>query len=314
MNNEEYTPLKKFQYWIRERDTIRHLRESGAAKPWSDNPTFRTTYFCNVRREDDKVTKWIRENWSPFKIGSVNYEFAMVVARFLNWPPTLQYITDPLILARPGPEQPDWAKNDYFPALKNWLEQLALEGKVWGNAYVITSHGMPMSKVSYLTDHLLPDVLRALPAVQYACGRAYGEPNEAIAASKLATLTHPTGTCAAACEALQCVQGIGSFLAGQVVADLKNTVGHPLYTAPDKKSFVVPGPGSIRGLNWLHSGSESGFVTERNFHAYFHLAKELALEVMDLDNQDIQNCLCEFDKYMRVSTGKGRSKRIFKGE
>jgi hypothetical protein len=29
--------------------------------------------------------------------------------------------------------------------------------------------------------------------------------------------------------------------------------------------------------------------------------------------QDLQNCLCEFDKYMRVSTGAGRSKRKYNG-
>jgi len=50
-------------YWINERENIRLKKEAGESPPWSSNPVMQVTYFCNVNREDDKVTKWIRDNW-----------------------------------------------------------------------------------------------------------------------------------------------------------------------------------------------------------------------------------------------------------
>lgn len=306
-------------YWIRERYNI-HLYKTltGRGKPWSNDPVFQTTYFCNVHRENDKVTQWIRKELSPFEVGSVNYEFVMVLARFLNWPDTLAYLKDPVIRARPSmAAMPEFTK-EWCAYLKQWLERRAESGeKVWGNAYVITSHGMKMSKIDYLCSHLLPDVLRALPAIQVACGVRVEEIQRPVEEAKAGPPTLVPPTCRAAANALQQVQGIGSFLAGQIVADLKNTVDYPLYYASDKKTFVVPGPGSVRGLNWFLWGSETGGITERNFDRCFPLVRKWVdaakLDIPYIDNQDLQNCLCEFDKYCRVKTGKGRSKRNYQG-
>lgn len=289
-----------FLYWIEERYQIflrkESIRPGGYPKPWSEDKVFQQTYFCNVHRENDKVTRWIRENWSIEKLGAENYELWMVLSRFLNWPDTLANV-----------EEEFWQDLDQgdgkFSSLEDKMEALAHGGgKVWGNAYVITSHGMPMPKATYLCQHLLPDVYRALhtlktPGAQSSCG----------------------GMAAA----LQRITGIGSFLAGQIVADLKNTVRHPLYGARDKKEFVVPGPGSVRGLNWWYAGSEKGPVTDRNFTRYFTVQGPRqqvdnwldwdADHIPPIDNQDLQNCLCEFDKYCRVKFGMGRSKRKYNG-
>lgn len=284
-----------FLYWIQERENIRIAKGAGLYRPWSNDPVFQQTYFCNVHRENDRVTKWIRENWSPEDLGWENYELYMVLARFLNWPQTLQSVR---ICTS---QDLDSGVGD-FTYLLGKLETIAGWGeKVWGNAYVITSHGMPMPKATYLCRHLLPDVYRALHTLKTPLAQ---------------------GSCGGMAGALQRITGIGSFLAGQIVADLKNTVGHPLYTAPDKKEFVVHGPGSIRGLNWWHAGTEKGPVTERNFSRYF-LVQGPKTQVERyfennplmpyIDNQDLQNCLCEFDKYCRVKTGTGRSKRKYAG-
>lgn len=286
-----------FRYWIEERYEIYRLRSQGHGKPWSNDPVFQQTYFCNVHRENDRVTKWIRENWTMVQVGSINYELWMVIARFLNWPDTLKAVEEYIV------EDID-REDGQFTQLQTKMGRIAENGdKVWGNAYVITSHGMPMPKAAYLCQHLLPDVYRALHTLKTP--QAYG-------------------SCGGMAAALQRITGIGSFLAGQIVADLKNTKGHPLYRAPDKYSFVVPGPGSIRGLNWWYAGSEKGPVTERNFTRYFTVqgprqqVDEISGNVRrstipHIDNQDLQNCLCEFDKYCRVKFGMGRSKRKYPG-
>jgi hypothetical protein len=78
-------------YWVAERESVRKKKEAGEPKPWSDDPVFRTTYFCNVRREDDKVTKFIRQMYSPY-VAHPLFVHNIILSRFLNWPPTLEEV------------------------------------------------------------------------------------------------------------------------------------------------------------------------------------------------------------------------------
>lgn len=284
-NGKSYTPPELLIYWIQERYRILTKKQQGLPKPWSDDKVFQTTYFCNVRREDDRVTKWIREHYSRHQ-GDAFFEYNIILTRFLNWPDTLAAVGYQVC------HNPD--------ALLSHLNTLALTGKVWGNAYVITTHGIPMPKARYLTHNVLSDVYKALDGLRHACRVGAGQP-----------------TCLQASMALQQVEGIGSFLAGQVVADLKNTPGHPLSTAEDWRTFVEPGPGSIKGASWYFYGQPKG-VSSIDFQYHFNLIREYVDEnwpddVPPIHNQDLQNCLCEFDKYCRVTTGVGRSKRGYNG-
>lgn len=258
-------------------------------KPWSDNAVFQNTYFCNVRREDDRVSKFIRGFYSSH-VGSPFLEYNLIFARFINWPTTLEDIG---FLRAHSPA-----------SLEGHLERLSHKGKVWGGAYVITTHGIPMGKAAYLCHNVLEGVFKAMGGPSWAFNRG----------------PHATGagTCSAAHTALQRLEGLGSFLAAQVVADLKNTPGYPLYNAPDRDTFVAHGPGSLRGLQWFWG--DSATIGPGNFLAYFRSMREYVDENWNqtlmgdpIDNQDLQNCLCEFDKFMRVSTGVGKSKRNYPG-
>lgn len=269
-------------YWVAERESIRIKKEANRDKPWTSDPIFQKTYFCNVHREDDKVTRWIRSFYSR-RVGDRMFEYNIIFSRFINNVATLEdcgYLED---------HNPD--------ELLEYLEQRATDGlKVWGGAYVITTHGIPMPKARYLCDNVLGAAFRALERP--------GHPARG-------------GSCTLAAEALQEIEGVGSFLAGQIVADLKNTPGHPLSKAFDKPFFVTPGPGSLRGLSWIFSGGPKG-VTESNFMHYFNNLRTWVDQhwppgVTPVDNQDLQNCLCEFDKYCRVTTGTGKSKRNYAG-
>lgn len=267
-------------YWIRERYDIFSLRKRGVEKPWSADPVFRRTYFCNVHRENDRVTQWIRNFYNPY-VGDHMFEYNITLSRFLNWPITLEEVG---YRTKHDPED-----------LLSELQAMAGWGqKIWGGAYVITTHGIPMPKARYLTHHVLEHTHKLLDALKV-----------------------PT-TCQGMAAQLQAIEGVGSFLAGQIVADLKNTPGHKLYLSTDCYNFVVPGPGSVRGASWFHFGCKDG-VTLANFNRYFpairgyvdlHIAQN---HLPSIDNQDLQNCLCEFDKYMRVRNGTGRSKRGYNG-
>lgn len=280
-------------YWIRERENIRLAKESGLPKPWSDDPIFQQTYFCNVRREDDRVTRWIRGNWSPDKIGWDDYEYAMVLARFINWPDTLEHL-----VCEDGPCLPD----EVFAVIEDIANN---SRKVWGNAYVVTTHGLRISKAQYLCKNVLPAAYDLLGAGRWR--QAYA-----------------TGGCSLAqrYEDYMRLEGMGSFMSAQVLADLKNTLKHPLaHFTHDWWSWSAPGPGSLRGLAWFH-GKER--VNPGDYHTLINHVRDYLVQwhpdaaksVMysgDVNMQDLQNCLCEYDKYMRISHGTGRSKRSYPG-
>lgn len=263
--------LDKLVYWIREREQIRIKKEAGLPKPWTKDEVFKRVYFCNVMRENDKVTKYIRRMYSPY-VGHPLFVHNIILSRFLNWPDTLEFIGYQDLW------QPEYVKYQ--------LNKVKAKGKVWGNAYVVTTHGLKMDKIDYLCDRVMLSIDKNLNPL------------------------FDTYSCEAAAGQLQTIEGISTFMAGQVVADLKNTEGHPLQDATDWCTFALPGPGSKRGMDWLMGEK----VKESEWYpCLMALLDELRWEGFMLCAQDIQNCLCEFDKYMRVKNGTGRSKRRYDG-
>ena len=270
---------KKLVYWITERNKIRQSKEAGSPKPWSEDPIFQVTYFTNVNREDDKVTKWIRENWT-YQSDQDCYDIAMIVARIFNNPDTLIEIGQPENLL----DEWLWLAEDILEAKRNRGE------KIWNGAYIISTNGKKMDKLSYCIQLI----------------------------DKMCKSPNITGNCKTLAEAhkrLMKIEGLASFLAAQVVADLKNSKGHPLKKAPDWWTFSSYGPGSLRGLTWFWEEQ----VTPKNYQekireAYDMLQWELPNDILDiLCRQNLQNCFCEFDKYMRVLNKTGRSKRRYDG-
>ena len=258
--------VKDLVYWITERDTVRQKKESNAPKPWSKDPTFWSTYFCNVRREDDKVTKWVRENWPHDNVGLV------VLARMFNLPAHLEELI---------PVTNDWEAMKY-----KTTQRRAKNEKIFNGAYLITTCGVKMDKVDYV----------------YKVAQESSQLNFEF--SSLLD-THNT---------LRTITGLGSFLAAQVVADLKNTEGHPLQKAPDWHTWCAHGPGSVRGINTIEgfSGTTPNTFQGRIARLWGLTRPELPSELQDIHMQDFQNCLCEFSKYAKVENG-GRSKRKYNG-
>lgn len=269
------TPLERYVYWISEREKIRKRKEAGK-RPWTKDPILKKYRFCNVCREDDRVTRWIKHNWRDY-IGVQHCWHAMIVARFLNWPPTLEWC------GRPDP----WPKKGLLFSTR--LRKAESNGaRIFTGAYIISTNGAAGSKV----DHVIK-----------LFHRAYDE-------------LHPftPNTLGRAFDKLTAVNGIGSFMAAQVIADLKYT---PLLAnAPDWMDFVAPGPGSQRGLNRLRG---YGLPTQWSKKEFTLALKDLRTEaskllpiVKTLHLQDIQNTLCEYDKYERVLHGQGKPRSQYR--
>lgn len=269
-------------FWISERYAIKMRRDEGMKPPWSNDYAMATTRFCNVHREDDKVTRWIAENWRDANKRSPNLTLAMTLARLINFPDTLEIIGFPYAFTE-----------GYREAVKNVMRKRAAQGhKVWSSAYIVSTCGRKMAKEDYVLDHV--------------CAQVAEVPWDF------------TGrTLAEAYEMLLSVDGLGSFLAAQVIADLKNTPGHALQTAEDWHTWAVHGPGSLRGLNYFFTGEPEGPVRPNNFQkalkaCYDHVKDLIPGYVPAIHMQDFQNCMCEFSKYIRVTQGDGRARNRYR--
>jgi len=110
--------------------------------------------------------------------------------------------------------------------------------------------------------------------------------------------------------------GWSPFMAGQGAAG--PTYTHALCNAHDPKSWAPMGPGSQRGLNRLH-GLKLGHLWEQTafnealMEVHQHLLKSL-VGMDELSLHDVQNVLCETDKYWRVLNGEGEPRSLYKAE
>lgn len=58
--NEE--ALGYLKEWMIERETVRLRKEAGCRRPWTENKFLQNYRFTNVRREDDKNSRWLIDN------------------------------------------------------------------------------------------------------------------------------------------------------------------------------------------------------------------------------------------------------------
>jgi hypothetical protein len=279
-------------YWIEERDAVR-VRKTvlGLPAPWTDDETLATYRFCNVQREHDRVTIWIARHWRTPHARDPDLWHAMMVARMLNWPDTLAAIG--------YPEPWGTRRAAVGAALRAYK---AAGHKVFTGAYIVSTNGAKSGKVPY--------VLAAFDAAYAA--REHVAPR---AGDTLAT----------AHAKLMQVNGLGSFLAAQLVADLKQTP--VLRNAPDWHDWAAPGPGSLRGLGRVRGlrgdpkdpAWKAVYNKWRRGEGFIDELRALRLQLQHAGSatagalclQDLQNCLCEFDKYERVLHGQGRPRSTY---
>jgi hypothetical protein len=274
---------KELFAFIKERHAIYQRRVAGKPKPWTKDPILQQYRFCNVYRELDTVTQWIAQNWRAPHQDDPNLWFAMVIARLVNWPETLA------IMECPRPRK--W--RDQFTGTIHQRQQAGQ--KAFSSAYIVSTNGRTMDKAEYLEQYVLSPLWDARNKLQPVEGESLHQ----------------------YWSKLRAFNGMGSFMAAQVVADLKYV--HPLQEAVDWWTWAAPGPGSKRGLNRVYGYAPDDSWTDANWHEGLMDLKVqidplVAKAGMPLVHaQDLQNCLCEFDKYERVRLGEGRPRSLYPG-
>jgi hypothetical protein len=161
-------------------------------------------------------------------------------------------------------------------------EQMDIGNKVFHTAYVVSTCGVSMPKPHYV--RVVADAVGELEVPRVGLGAAH--------------------------QALMSVNGLGSFLAAQVVADLRND----RYLWPENevegKFWSAMGPGSKKGLDFLFSTPTNGKNYQNRMEHLFRIMPN-EIQDMNLHAQDLQNCLCEFSKYMRHTKKLGGRVRYY---
>jgi hypothetical protein len=275
------TPKETLVYWIKERESIRFKKESGQPKPWTDDPIFQQYKFCNVHREHDRVTKWLFEHWYRDREAHNNLWFSAVVARLFNWPDTLAEMGFPAI--------------NYAAMKEGWRKRLKHRRdeqgeKVFTGAYLVSTNGVKMDKIDYILDRVLT------PIAQEGRPPFKGDTLEDY------------------WKVLTEFDGLGSFMAGQVVADLK-FFDPVLKEASDWWNWAPLGPGSKRGLNRVYERPLEKGVTQKQAEQEFLELRDYVLNKngLLLAVHNLQNCLCETDKYLRLKNNEGSVRSKYNG-
>lgn len=276
---KERPPIERFLYWVEERELIRLRRESKLPKPWTSDPILQAYRFCNIRRADDKVSSWLINNWYTPNFNHKRMVVACTIARFFNVPKALGLITEQVF-------------GDWDPErIKRTLKKFKASGNtVFNGAYMVRGV-LGMEKVDMVVDMICQPLVKTPAHID----------KNSMERSVNALLPY---------------WGFSTFMAGQVVADLRWAVDGDWL---DRNTWAPLGPGSHRGMNRLHDRGIKEPLSQEQFNTELvELQKICRSKLPDsvmirLESMDIQNCLCEVDKYERILWGEGRPKQRYNG-
>jgi hypothetical protein len=283
----DYTPLWQ---WVREREAIRLRKESGTPPPWTDDEILRTYRFCNVRREDDRVTVWIRDNIRKPFAGCAYSWLMCCIARIINWPDTLQELI----------AQDAWPRNqDFHPRfITDVLQTRQARGdKLYTGAYMIPA---PATKGEDKQEFIGEGMIGQLWRRREQFHRAFQRRKE------------PFATLQEIHELITRSRGWGPFLAYQAVVDMRFTP-NLLTMAEDKGRWAAAGPGTISGLNRVHGRPLNYSLSQERALGEMRAIYKIAADETDveMDFSDVPNILCETDKYLRVKLGEGKPRALY---
>lgn len=282
--------LDQFFAYSRERYRVFLRREEGEPWPWTEDPALRQYRFCNVFREDDKTTRWFRENIRDPLRDQLQVFEATLAFRWFNRIEVGELLKDLLLNG--------WDTEEARRRLGKFPKP-----HVTG-AYMINTMAAPngIGKTNGVLWCIAKNLERNGLAEQVAVQGSLQGAHQAL-------VEHGKG------------KSLGAFYAYEIVTDLRYT--SMLEAAPDVDTWCNLGPGAMRGLGRiLGSGVDHFSVgSQRDQYEALALCREILAESRDNENwpskwpkwemREVEHGSCEFDKYERAKEG-GRLKRLYK--
>jgi len=277
--------IERFFYWINERHAIYQKRAKGVNPPWTDDHILQDYKFTNPFRENDRVTVWMRQNWTNPNANRPHSEIVFNCCLFR------------MIGTSEFAEEHGWVDEDkgWNPDhTKELIEARLSSGlRTFTGAYIITNQGLKARKSEVVVDHFLKPIWKDRVHLS-----GVAEETQSLEATHKAMASYRGW-------------GGGGFMSYEVVTDLNYTP--VLDKAQDRFSWANAGPGAKRGLNRIHDRvlTKSMNQTQANTEMQELLARapnyiqsHVPLDAVDM--RTIEHSLCEWDKYERVRLGQGK--------
>lgn len=277
--------LSLFHYWIRERHRIWMRRMAGDVH-LTDDPIMQNYRFCNVFRFLDRGSQWIIEQLNSEYGRSLSPEETLVFCSLYRRTNNV----DAWIRIKEDHHLPRWGEiidGSYLDLMKKVNEQVHFANNrvynVGNNAIKgLTIIEGTFSRIQHQMTDEMSEFMRSDPS--WIRIRDF--------------LMNGTG--------------VGLFLAQQIVTDY----GYSQYGSLNwENQFVNSGPGSTRGLRKILTENPSVKSLENTFNWIVVILRSDVLErdvdvFVECDGvrrlpslMDVQNCLCEFDKFTRYRYG-----------
>ena len=304
--------LNLFSHYILERYRV-HVNKDVLKKdkPWTEDKILQQFKFTNVRREHDRETKWVIEN--IVENDDLIYEdklLNIILFRLFNKHETLDLIGAPIAFIEEF--HGDFDFESYRVIFEDYCDYDPKYSFFTG-AFFTT--GMKQGIQSCLPEKEDNSCMRVMKFLGYLI-------EDNIIEKIIACDTQSD-----VFDLLRNYGGIGDFLAYQIFVDFTYIPIFPF----SENEFTVAGPGCRKGINELFvlkdgmNYEECIFYIRDNWHQLMEdVIKENQFfpekEMVDCEQYDrcmnvmsIENCFCEFSKYVRAYTGKRRPRKKYNG-
>lgn len=290
--------LNLFWWFVCERQSIWRRRvEEQLPPPWTNNSILQSERFTNVYRELDPGTSYVIERVLELDAPRPDKLFNVMLYRLVGRSDThaeigFQY------LSRFNPSD-----------LEQGLKRVRNSGRPpFTAAYMVSAY------TSMGTADKIENVVRLFAALHADFDGFFTRVDGSASAAEAHTV-------------LRSAYGFGNFLAYQVLVDLL----YPLRIYGGRgllpfshDDWASPGPGAQRGIamllrpdcrwphlqvmRWLRENQHREFA---RLGLDFPYLKDAAGNPVAISLANIQNCLCEFHKYVKIDAGTGRGRRKF---
>ena len=302
-------PIERFFAIAKERQSIYLKKEEGLPRPWTDDAILNNFKFTNVYREQDKTTKWFRENVREELRKKPEVLLATVLFRWFN---RIEIGNLIFCYSEQGMEGAtiwdDFRISGNGKSLEEWIRLFCPKGPWVTGAYLITSKP-GMDKLAGMCNI----------AEDFYHNRGTDVDWQEVAHD---CLDCPGNiTLESVWSWLKKIPFQGPFHAYEVVTDLRHTA--LLDQAPDINTWANAGPGAQRGLARIHGRPLNSRVSAKQACEEMVQLLEYSRDTRYWPNNDkyptlelreIEHTLCEVDKYCRVyeSNGKKKPRSIYR--
>lgn len=275
--------IELFYNFVHERWAIRERRIAGQPWPWTDDPILREYKFTNVKREHDRTSRILIDEFyskhkiSPFEEVLLNsaifrYFGTVEAARAFGWSSfsraSLERVED--IAA----------------------QRLAKRERLYTGAYLVTSGGRKGPKHQTICRGYLVDLIDKATLVRDA--------------------TLERETMEDAVIALCRIDGFALFMAKEVLIDTRYT---GCWQPTDLETWTAVGPGAARGAAYIKYGELGHTISRPNaldVCREVHVAQDQYDGLPHLTLEDVQFQMCEFFKYVKTAAGAGRPRSRYR--